>query len=114
MSLKFHRKVSVFAADGRYSFAAHPDEAARLVKDGATPKTEGVVRAIQLKQSYFIGMDGSPVHPKPPSGSCLGGTKYTEKQRLEHGVLVQHRHISYLDEPLFRAVQAQCLAPFRA
>ena len=114
MSLKFHRKVAVFAANGRYSFAAHPEEAARLVKAGATPKTDGVVRAIQLKTSCFIGMNGQVIHPKPPTGTALGGTRYHEKQHLEHGVLIQHRHICYLDEPLFRAVQMQCLAPFRS
>lgn len=104
VSLKFHKKVQVYGPDGRYIFSAHPDEAQRLVGNGATVSVKNdVVRAIQLPHSCVSTS-------KLPSGTAIGGTRFTYELHLEHGVLTQHKFIHEDDRPLFRQVQSDCMA----
>lgn len=108
--VKFAARVQVVAADGRWLFTVHGQEAKRLLRSG-TVRPQGKehrLGVVELIESL------AGLRKRPCSPASIQIPKYVYRERLVEGedvvaTVLQFRYINPKDRPLFRLAVTDCL-----
>jgi hypothetical protein len=107
VSKTMNSSIPVYNADGSLYDWASEERLTRLQSAGL------VARIVRHRKGHInrATLFQRPGEPKPLSASSIAGTRYSFKQRLEHGSTWELKHLDGNWKDLRAARDARCLPP---